>query len=213
MTSATITPAVAPNLCFFTVATAEPLVVRTEPCATGVSVATAALDRPDPITGGRTSRLSEAFRHDWNCFGTQGRTVARVRFAFRPLQVGSYFGCTLIAQVAIFLQRLVDDAFQLSGNVRVQAHCRCGLGLRIALKISALPSCGGNQQVNENGPSRSKPTGSRRLPDRPFELPCNTNRLAPSGFVLRLPLLGQKWPPNRVASRQPYRSSSRDGAW
>jgi hypothetical protein len=113
--------------------------------------------------GGRTSRLSGAFRHDWNCFGTRGRTTARVRFAFQPLQVGSYFGCTLMAQVAIFLQRLVDDAFQLSGNVRVQAHCRCGLGLQNRFEEARCCPAEGEQQVNENGPSRSKPTGRRLL--------------------------------------------------
>jgi len=44
--------------------------------------------------------------------------------ALQPLKVGSYVGGALVAEIAVLLQSLVDDALQLCWKVRVQADRR-----------------------------------------------------------------------------------------
>jgi len=44
--------------------------------------------------------------------------------ALESLQVGAQFRGVLVADVTIFLQRLVDDAFQAVGNIGIQTHWR-----------------------------------------------------------------------------------------
>ena len=39
--------------------------------------------------------------------------------ALQSLEVGPYVGRALIAEIAVFLQRLVDDAFQFRREVRI----------------------------------------------------------------------------------------------
>ena len=48
---------------------------------------------------------------------------------FRRCRLGSHFGCVLIAEFAIFLQRLVDDAFQFGWHIGIQPH-RWNVGAR-----------------------------------------------------------------------------------
>jgi TolB-like protein/tRNA A-37 threonylcarbamoyl transferase component Bud32 len=66
--------------------------------------------------------------------------AARIGIALQPLEIGAHVDGSLIAQLAILLQRLVDDAFQIFRQVRIDAHgrgrhlvqdrvkCRCGCG-------------------------------------------------------------------------------------
>ena len=49
---------------------------------------------------------------------------SRVGITLQPLQVGSQVGRVLVAQVPIFLQRLVDDSLQLHRHFAVQPHRR-----------------------------------------------------------------------------------------
>ena len=44
------------------------------------------------------------------------RQSSGVRISLQPLQIGPHFGCTLVAQVAVFLQQLIDNFFQLAGT-------------------------------------------------------------------------------------------------
>ena len=53
------------------------------------------------------------------CHGTTA-----VGIALQALQVGSHVGRALVAQVAVFLQRLVDDVFQFQRQVGIQADRR-----------------------------------------------------------------------------------------
>ena len=52
------------------------------------------------------------------------RSSARIRVALQPLEVSADIGSVLVAQVAVLLQGLLDDLFQLGGDLRVQAHRR-----------------------------------------------------------------------------------------
>src|SRR5208337_939165 len=40
----------------------------------------------------------------------------RIRVTLQALQVGTQLGCRLVTQGTVFLQRLVDDVFQLQGQ-------------------------------------------------------------------------------------------------
>ena len=44
----------------------------------------------------------------------------------QPLQIGAHVGGVLVAQVAVFLQRLVNDAFELRRQIRIQPDRRRG---------------------------------------------------------------------------------------
>ena len=50
------------------------------------------------------------------------KTVSPFGVPLYPLQIRSHVGCMLIAQIAIFLQGLVDDVFQLGRHVVIQPH-------------------------------------------------------------------------------------------
>ena len=52
------------------------------------------------------------------------RKVPTLRVALQPLQIRSHVGCVLITQIAVFLQSLVDDLFQLGRHVGIQSHGR-----------------------------------------------------------------------------------------
>ena len=53
-----------------------------------------------------------------------GDGASAVGVALQALQVGANVGGVLVAQVAIFLQRLVDDVFQLRWKVGIQSDWR-----------------------------------------------------------------------------------------
>src|SRR2546422_4434664 len=59
-----------------------------------------------------------------------GGASARLRVAFEPLQVGAHLGSVLIAKIAVFLQRLVDDPFEVNWEVGIQAHRRNGISVK-----------------------------------------------------------------------------------
>jgi len=40
----------------------------------------------------------------------------------QPLQVGAHLRCNLVAQLAVLLQGLVDNAFELRRQIRIQPH-------------------------------------------------------------------------------------------
>ena len=46
------------------------------------------------------------------------------RFPAQPLEVRAKFGGGLAAHVAIFFEGFVDDAFEIGGNLRIEAHRR-----------------------------------------------------------------------------------------
>jgi hypothetical protein len=47
--------------------------------------------------------------------------VPRFRFPFQPLQVGPHIRRMLLTQLAVFLEPLIDDIFQLGRKVRILA--------------------------------------------------------------------------------------------
>ncbi len=49
---------------------------------------------------------------------------SRFRSRFSRLQIGAHFRGVLVAQLAVFLQRLVDDVFQLGRHIGIQPHRR-----------------------------------------------------------------------------------------
>src|SRR5579872_4938427 len=53
-----------------------------------------------------------------------------VRIPLESLQIGSDLRGMLISQVAVFLQRLVYDLFQLRRDVAVEANCRRRSGVK-----------------------------------------------------------------------------------
>ena len=63
-----------------------------------------------------------------------GGASARLRVALEPLQVGAHLGSVLVAQVAIFLQALVDDPFEFDWEVGIQAHRRYGVSFKNAVE-------------------------------------------------------------------------------
>jgi hypothetical protein len=82
------------------------------------------MDRGDAPRGRHASRRGRSRRtlRDCHCPRTDRRAVPRFRLPLQSFEVGSHIRGTLIAQVAIFLQRLVNDPFEFGGQVRVQAH-------------------------------------------------------------------------------------------
>ena len=66
--------------------------------------------------------LRAAFLCDCHRPRTSWYAAPRFRFPLQPLQVGAHLRGVLVAQVAIFLQRLVDDVFQLGRKVGIQPH-------------------------------------------------------------------------------------------
>ena len=64
--------------------------------------------------------------HCWLCIGLILRhrvaDSSRVRLPLQSQQVGSHLRCSLITQVAVLFQGLVDQLFQLLGNLGIQPH-------------------------------------------------------------------------------------------
>ena len=64
------------------------------------------------------------------------RTASALGVPLQPLQVRAHFRGVLVAQVAVLLQSLVDDSFQLRAAVGIQPHRRTWAPSRMALKIT-----------------------------------------------------------------------------
>ena len=63
--------------------------------------------------------------------------TTRIGIALQPLQIRANIGGVLVAQLPVFLQRLVDDFFELWGKVGIQPHWRqLALRFRIASAIT-----------------------------------------------------------------------------
>lgn len=80
--------------------------------------------------------------HDFSCCARTvrkdcRRTGVRFRVALQPLQVSFHLGCTLIAQVAILFQSLVDDAFEFDGQIGIQAERGRGSTIQDAVENHA----------------------------------------------------------------------------
>ena len=74
--------------------------------------------------------LRAAFLCDRHCAGTRSYGSSRLCVPLQPLQVGSHVGGVLIAQIAVLLQRLVDDPFQFGGHIGIQPHGGTGARFR-----------------------------------------------------------------------------------
>ena len=62
-------------------------------------------------------------RHRYRA-GTRSDGSPRLGIPLQPLQVGSHFRRALVAQIAVFLQGLVDDVFQLGRNITIETNGR-----------------------------------------------------------------------------------------
>src|SRR5580700_9845383 len=51
-------------------------------------------------------------------------TPVRLQIPPEALQIGAHFSRALVAEIAVLLQRLVDDLIQADGNIRIQPNCR-----------------------------------------------------------------------------------------
>jgi hypothetical protein len=59
----------------------------------------------------RRGDLRSAFLCDRHRAGARSYSLSRLCITLQPLQIRSHVGCVLVAQIAIFLQCLVDDVF------------------------------------------------------------------------------------------------------
>ena len=89
---------------------------------------------------------------------TRGWHSPCLRVPLQPLQVGSHLRGMLIAQVAVFLQRLVDDVFQLRRNIGIQPNRRTAARFRMASKI--IPKFR-RETATRPSPSRTAPPRTR----------------------------------------------------
>ena len=74
--------------------------------------------------GGRQRSPSSAWRVAWSVRAARWSIAARIRVPLQALEVGANVRRVLVAQVAIFFEALVDDAFQFRRHVGIQAHWR-----------------------------------------------------------------------------------------
>ena len=70
-------------------------------------------------------RSGRCFLHDHYLARTCCETTADFCVAFQPLQVGANVCGMLVAQVAVFLQRLVNQRFDFPRNLGIELRCRC----------------------------------------------------------------------------------------
>ena len=74
--------------------------------------------------------------------------ASRLCVSLQPLQIRSHVRRALVAQVAVFLQRLVDDVFQLGRHIGIQPNRGSGDRIQYGLKITAeLSPRNGNAPV------------------------------------------------------------------
>ncbi len=62
---------------------------------------------------GRLDCEGAAVSHDGNCPGRSSGGASGFGITLQPHQFGAHFSRALIAKIAIFLERPVDDVFQL----------------------------------------------------------------------------------------------------
>src|ERR1035441_746730 len=65
------------------------------------------------------------------------RTAPALGVPLQPLQVGSHLRCALITQVAVFLQSLINDVFQLGRQIGIQSHGRNRCSIRFHRRASS----------------------------------------------------------------------------
>ena len=94
--------------------------------------------------------------------------VSRFGVPLQPLQVGAHVGGVLIAQIAVFLQRLDDDVFQFGRHIVIQ------------------PTAGGPVQNRlEDDPELSPWNGRHPSPSRTALPQTRTGRCAGSSSFAR----------------------------
>ena len=59
---------------------------------------------------------------------------ARIRVSLQALEVGANVAGVLVAQLAILLETLVDDALELGRDIGIQAHGRHGRAIEDGLE-------------------------------------------------------------------------------
>ena len=102
--------------------------------------------RPIRTQGGHAAKIIQSLRMRrrrlWRALPerTAGIRTRGFGVALQPLQVGAHIGRALVAQVAIFFQRLADDARASAGSPD-SAERGQGRGVRMASKISAVTVC------------------------------------------------------------------------
>src|ERR1700687_4615873 len=69
--------------------------------------------------------LSGCWRGSWRLRTGRRYLGAGISIPLQPLQVSADIGRVLVAQVAILLESLVNDVFQLGRQVGVQPNRRC----------------------------------------------------------------------------------------
>jgi hypothetical protein len=55
-------------------------------------------------------------------YDVRGAGSARLGLSFQPLQIGSNVRRVLVAQLSVFLQCFIDDAFEIAWKIRIQPH-------------------------------------------------------------------------------------------
>ena len=99
------------------------------------------------------------------------RTASALGVPLQPLQIGSHVGCVLIAQIAVFLQRLVDDSSSFGGT-------------------SGFSRTGGDRSAVQNGIEDDSPNSrhgraTARSPSRTARLQTRTDRVRASSSFAR----------------------------
>ena len=91
--------------------------------------------------------------------GTRRCRPPRFGIPLQPLQVGAHVGGVLVAQVAVFLQRLVDDLFQLRRNITIETNRRGRIRIEDCLE-DRLPNFR-HETATLPSPSRTAPPRTR----------------------------------------------------
>ena len=107
------------------------------------------------------------------CPGTQlgvgGGRISRFIVPLQPLQIGSHFRSVLVAQIAILLESLVDDLFQLGRNVGIQRTAEQAPGSEWLRKSSSTFATEGQlagRHLVENGAKGETDPCGNRAPSR-----------------------------------------------
>src|SRR5437016_13360944 len=70
-----------------------------------------------------------------------GGGPSRIRIALQPLQISPHLSRALIAEVAVFLQSLVDDSLHLGRHCRIQSDCGAGTGVEDGFEYLCGTAC------------------------------------------------------------------------
>ena len=151
--------------------------LRRKKAATGRTTSANAATMP---AHGETSQPPGSNRRlRWNLDAASGKHFSGLRVPLKALQVRPQFARTLVAQVAIFLQALVDDALQFAGHVGIQSH-----------RSDRSTFQNGVEDEAEVSPRKgSNPSPFRRAPHRTRTNPCvrRVPSLAPVPATYRRP--------------------------